>query len=125
MKCAAAVIRIRIGRAVARSDVDVNQAGTEGSTHDAVMRRGDTLRTRTSLHCVPQGAVGWGSLSVADGSHGPPAEVRSQRRLPMMMPLPPPRMSYRTRSGAAICHVVLSVRLGSDESRSCHTTVRR
>ena len=58
MKCARAVIRSSIGRAVARSNVPVNQAGTPGSNQESVTRRGVDRSTYAFATLVPHGGRG-------------------------------------------------------------------
>ena len=72
MKWAGAVMPNSTGRAVRRSNVPVNHAGTTGSTHDKVSLRGVSASTCASAILVPQGAVGWGSSVVAEGVQAAP-----------------------------------------------------
>src|SRR5918994_100957 len=118
MKCAVAVMRSRIGRAVSRSNVPVNHDGTPGSNHESVTRRGVLCSTYAFETLVPQGEAGCGSSVDDDSSHGAPGCGRSHRLRPITIPPAPRRIAYSSLFGAWSFHVVTIVCPSPEERRS-------
>ena len=124
MKCAVAVIRSSIGRAVARSNVPVNHDGTAGSYQEIVTRRGVLLSTYAFATRDPHGDTGCGSTVDVDSFHAAPGFSRSQRLPPITIPPAPSRIEYSSLFGASSFQVVTSVRPRPEERRSTKRTER-
>src|SRR6187397_2210127 len=124
MKCAGAVMRTSIGRAVARSKIPVNHARLSRSSHETVTRLGVRCSTYAFAARTPQDGTGCGRTVDVDSFHGAPARTRSQRVRPMTIPPAPPEIVYSTLFGAASFHVVTIVCPGPEERRSTYRTVR-
>src|SRR5438093_6910053 len=98
MKCAAAVMRSRLGRSVRRLSQTVNHTGPSGLKNEITYVDEFFCSRYTFVECPAQIGSGWGVGCCAEGYHLPP-RTRSQRREPMMIPEAPPLIRYSSRFG--------------------------
>src|SRR5436309_662917 len=99
MKCAVAVMSRSRGRRLVRSRRTVNHAGTLGFRNETTTELAVRDRRCAFLIGVPQIGAGCGRRVLEDRVHEP--LTRSQRLVPMTIPVEPPRIRYSTRSGAS------------------------
>src|SRR5215213_551802 len=122
MKCAAACIRMSSVRRVSLATRISYQPGVFGSKN--VMRQALGVSSTTwEFRHVTQNCVGWRIGDCTDFTHGSPGATLSQRVLPMITAVGPPRTWYVSRFGATTTQRVCSVVPTPDERESSVVSV--
>ena len=129
MKCAAVNMRSSSVCPVRFSTVASNHAGVRGSKNETSQAGRPATETvpRTCAFETPT-QKGTGSVigpDCDDSTHRPSGVERSQRRAPITIPPPSPRMLYDARSGAATRQSLVCRLVESAASRSTYASERR